>query len=127
MVSAVISTPAADTIPARIVGQPPVSSTRPLSETLPRLYGPALKWLSGAGVISRTAVLTPAADTIPAPIVGQPPLPPTHRLAGRVTRQSGPAMKCSSGADLITPAPSFSTRAGDTIPARIVGQPPARP
>ena len=41
--TAAISTPAGDTIPAPIVGQPPAPPTRPLPELLTRQSGPAVK------------------------------------------------------------------------------------
>ena len=42
---------AADTIPARIVGQPPAPSTHPITDFLTRQSGPAMRWSFGVDMV----------------------------------------------------------------------------
>src|SRR4051812_50102239 len=97
MTTKTISTPAGDTIPARIVGQPPARPTRPLADPFTRQSGPAVRWSCGADLIT-APISTPAVDTIPPRIVGQLPARPTRPLADAFTRQTGPAARWSYGA-----------------------------
>ena len=61
------------------------------------------------------------------PIVRQPPARSTRPLAAIFTRQSGPGSEIIVWGGWVDIVMASLTLAGDTIPAQIVGQPPARP
>src|SRR5437667_12794331 len=84
-------TPAADTILAPIVGQPPALPRRLILERFTRPSGPAAKWSSAADSTTTPSIRTPAADIIRAPIVEQPGAPPTAPARERITTLYGRA------------------------------------
>src|SRR5437773_302978 len=86
-------TPAADTTLRRIAGQQPAPPTRPRRATITPPFGPVLRWLSGAELITSSATLTPVGNTIPLQTVGQQRAPPMRRLDDTITPPSGAAVR----------------------------------